>query len=121
MAGTFDLELVGGDLNLSDGDFTLVEDSIQVSQAIEIRLNALKGEWFLNRDFGVAYFDDILGQKMVDKAAFDAVVKAAILEVDGVNIVLAYESSFDRANRVFSVSFTADTIYGPVPYTGVLP
>lgn len=121
MAGTFDLELASGDLKVTSGDFSLIDGAYQVAQAVEIRLKALRGEWFLDQTFGVAYFDGILGKKMVNKSEIDSVVKAEILKVDGVNIILAFESSFDRAPRIYNVSFTADTIYGPVQYTGVLP
>ena len=110
-----------GDLTLTAGDFVFVEDKLQVAQAVEATLRTFRGEWFLNTNFGVPYFQSILGQRMVTKDEFDALIKAAIVGVEDVNRILAYDSSFDRRNRTYDVSFTADTVFGPINYEGVLP
>lgn len=110
-----------GDLTLTAGDFVFVTEALQVAQAVETTLRAFRGEWFLNTNFGVPYFQSILGARMVTKEEFDAIIKAAIVGVEDVNRILAYESSFDRGNRVYDVSFTADTTFGPIDYEGVLP
>jgi hypothetical protein len=125
-----DLELENADLRIVNGDLVLVEGAEQVAQALEIRLNSLKGEWFLDRTYGVPYFDEVLGKPSVkassgdtsdDVASLDAVIRQEILGVAGVNKILSYRSSIDRANRVYSVTFAADTIYGPIQYEGELP
>ncbi len=109
-----------GDLTLTSGDFVFVEESYRVAQAIETTLRTLRGEWFLNTGFGVPYFQSILGQKMVTKDTFDSIVRSAVVGVPDVNRILEYESSFDRANRVYSVTLKADTIFGPVDFEGSL-
>ncbi|MBQ7445903.1 MAG: hypothetical protein IJS71_08245 [Clostridia bacterium] len=49
-----------GDLDLSTGDAQIIDD---IAQAILVRLRWHKGEWPINTDYGVPYFDNILGQK----------------------------------------------------------
>lgn len=109
-----------GDLTLTAGDFVFVDEGYLVAQAIETTLRALQGEWFLNTDFGVPYFQSVLGKKMISKSDFDSIIKAAIVGVQDVNRILEYGSSFDHAGRTFSVSFKADTTFGPITWEGTL-
>lgn len=120
MAGPVDLKITDNDLVVTAGDLVTTDDADRVAQAVHMRLQAFKGEWFIDRTFGIAYFEDILGQKMIT-TEYDAVVKAGILEVDGVNRIVSFDSSFDRSNRIYEVEFVADTIYGPITYEGVVP
>ncbi len=110
-----------GDLKIVSGDFVLVDDAERVAQSVEIRMRAFRGEWFLDRTFGLPWFQSVLGGKMISSAEYDAVVKATILEVEEVNRITSFSSEFDRANRKYSVEFVADTIYGPIEYEGVVP
>lgn len=110
-----------GDLTLTAGDYVFVSDALLVAQAVDTTLRALQGEWFLNTVFGVPYFQNILGKKMLTRDEFDAVIKASIVGVADVNRLLAYESSFTRASRQYNVAFTADTTFGPIDYEGLLP
>jgi hypothetical protein len=121
MAGPVDLELVDGDLAIAAGEASLIDGAEQVAQALDTHLHLFRGEWFLDRSFGVPWFESILGQRMIDISTFDAILKSEILGVEGVNRIVAYESEFLRATRTYSVSFSADTIYGPISYEGVVP
>jgi hypothetical protein len=126
MADTADLELdIGGtydgDLKLTAGDFSLVNETYRVRQALQIALQLFRGEWFLNINAGVPYYDNILGQKVQDIGDLDSVIKAAIRAVADVNRIIAWESSFNDATRVYTVAFTVDTTFGPIEYGGVLP
>lgn len=110
-----------GDLTLALGDFVFVEGSYRVAQAIETTLRTLRGEWFLNLDFGVPYFQNVLGKKMIEQSDFDSIIKAAIVDIEDVNRILEYESSFDHPGREYSVSFKADTTFGPITWEGTVP
>lgn len=111
-----------GDILIADADVVVIQEAQQVALAVRIAINTFRGEWFLNTDAGVPYFQNILGRKVVATTAeFDSVIRAAILAVEGVNRVVSFESSFDHRNRVYEVSFTVDTEYGPIDYQGVLP
>lgn len=110
------------DLKLTAGDFTFVDEALRVAQAVQVALRTFRGEWFLNVNTGVPYFQSILGKKVLTTTAeFDSVIKAAVLDVADVNRILAYSSSYNQTTRVYSVAFTADTTFGPIDYSGVLP
>jgi hypothetical protein len=111
-----------GDLLVANADVVIVEDANQVALAVQVAINTFRGEWFLNTEAGVPYYQNVLGKKVVATTAeFDSVIRAAVLGVEGVNRIVAYESSFDDRSRQYTVAFTADTIYGPIDYEGVLP
>jgi hypothetical protein len=103
-ASTHDLSIVGGDLQL-------VDESLRVAQQIEVTLLFFLGEWFLNTDFGVPYFD-VVYIKAPNWAAINAVLRARIIDVPGVTRVTRLDLLFDQARRALSVTFEAETIYG---------
>lgn len=56
-----DIKLDGNDdLDLSTGDLQLLTGVDEVRQRVELKLRFFKGEWFLDRSFGVPWFQDIL-------------------------------------------------------------
>lgn len=121
-----DLELAqsgvnDGDLKITDADFTLVSEIDRVRQALQIALRTFRGEWFLNVNAGVPWYNNVLGQKGNQRGDRDAVVKAAVRAVEDVNRIIAWESSFDEATRKYEISFKVDTTFGPIEYGGVLP
>ena len=73
------------------------------------------GEWFLNTEIGVPWFDKVF-VKNPDLSAIDIILKTTILGTSEVEELLAYKSSLDRTRRVFSVAFTALSIYGEVVF-----
>ncbi len=121
MAGIRDLSLDStGDLEMVDADVVLIDEEDLVRQRIEMTLRMFRGEWFLNIEAGVPYYESVLGVRR-DLAEVDAVLKAAILGVSGVNRILGYSSELNHATRVLDVRCTVDTIYGPVALDEVLP
>jgi hypothetical protein len=122
MAGKdWEINTTTGDLTVSGGDYVFVEEALRVAQAVETTLRSFQGEWFLNTAFGVPYFQNVLGKRMVDKSVFDSIVKAAVIGVEDVNTINAYSSEFIRQSRTYEVNLTADTTFGPITVKGVLP
>ena len=99
------------DLEVENRDIALVADGEEIDQNIRIRLQFYKGEWFLDIEAGVPYFESIL-IKNPDLIEVDRIFKVAILEAPEVDRITKYSSSFDQARRVFSVSFRAVSVYG---------
>ncbi|CAB3660924.1 hypothetical protein LMG26696_03367 [Achromobacter pulmonis] len=93
------------------GRTSLVDGAERVAQQIKVTLLAFLGEWFLDTSFGVPYFDQVL-VKNPDRAAIEAVFRARILDVPGVSRVRRLSLAIDRARRVLSVEFEADSAYG---------
>lgn len=91
-----------GDLHLDDkGNLVLVFGGEAVAQHVRQRLMTYEGEWFLDRAVGVPWLRDILGEQY-DPALAEAVIKAEILDSDGVVDINSFSVRFDRSSRGLS-------------------
>lgn len=93
------------------GDLLLVDGAARVAQQVKVTLLTFLGEWFLDTDFGVPYIESIL-VKNPKMAAINAILRARIIDVPGVNRILTLTPTFDRPARALRVSFEIDTTYG---------
>lgn len=92
---------IDGDTNdlFLDGDnLAMVEDAQAVGQHARQRLLTFEGEWFLDIEAGVSWLSDILG-KGYNPALAEAVVKAELLNTDGVTSIETFSVSFNRNRR----------------------
>lgn len=95
-----DLQLIGGrDLIITNG----ISES--VVQRLGIKLQFFKGEWFLNKLFGIPY-NQVVFQKGVNQTRVDKVFREQILNTEGVVEITSFESSFDSVRRIYSVIFS---------------
>jgi hypothetical protein len=113
--------VIGTDLAWSTG-------LVAVAQSCRIALQMFAGEWFLDLDAGIPYFQEILG------ARAGLAIRAAQLEfgsalraVDGVVEILQLDISFDGPSRTLTIVWavrcafgdtTPDTILLPLPTSG---
>ena len=98
------LDLSSGDAVFVKGTTSVVREAgANVAQRLYIMLRTFMGEWYLNIEHGVPYFQSILGQKNT-KQAIDLIFQQKILEEEGVQEVLEFTSSLSVA-RVYSMSF----------------
>lgn len=81
-----------------------------VAQAVKTRLGLFTGEWFLDTTDGTPWRTDVLGK--YTQGAYDAVIKARIIDTEGVQSIDAYSSTLDRSSRALSVQASISTIYG---------
>ena len=81
-----------------------------VRLAVLTRLMMGEGEWFLDTDDGTAWRTRVLGKHTQDTR--DAVIRARILQTEGVISLVAYNSVVDPATRSFTVACIIDTVYG---------
>ena len=89
------------------------EDDIVLSRGVEairqgasLRLQQLKGQWFLNLDVGIAWFQDHLGQKL-NELKLRADVREQILDTPGIIDILELEVDANAADRVVSITWLA--------------
>ncbi|WP_018445508.1 hypothetical protein [Rhizobium gallicum] len=82
----------------ADGNLSTVSDAEAVGQHVRQRLSTFTSEWFLDTTAGVPWLDQILG-KAYDPALAESVVKAEILNTDGVTEITSFSVSFDKATR----------------------
>lgn len=104
---------VNGDLSVSNGALQMVSDEAAIVQAIRIRMQFFKGEWFLDLDAGIPFFQSVL-VKNPDNATLDYVFRKALLETPGVLSVLSLSARVDRSIRRLFVSYRVDTSLGEI-------
>lgn len=81
-----------------DGNLAIVKDAKAIGEHIGQRLKTFEGEWFLDKDAGVTWLTDVLGGTY-DPVIAETLVKAEILETDGVTSIESFSVRFDRSNR----------------------
>lgn len=84
------------------GNLATVTDAEAVGQHARQRLGTFSREWFLDTTCGVPWLSQILG-KGYDPALAEAVVKAEILDTDGVTEITSFSVSFDKTSRGVTV------------------
>ena len=96
----------------ANNNLAIVRGAAAVAQHVRQRLMTFKGEWFLDTIAGVPWLDQLLG-KQYDPALAEAVVKAEILNTDGVVEITSFSVGFDRNVRRLAISeITVLTTYG---------
>jgi hypothetical protein len=83
----------------------------RVAQAIGIRLRTWLGEWFLDATHGVPYVDEVLGKGRRPEMV-EAVLRAQILGVAGVQSIQAFSLSLNAQARTARVDFVAVSAEG---------
>lgn len=102
-----------GDLTFKNGpltpDFTTQSRTEVVAQRLLIRLRTFRNEWIFDTEYGVPYFQSILGRK-TSKSAVDLIFQREILAENGVKEITFFESTF--ANRQYSLTFRVKVTTG---------
>lgn len=87
------------DLFLEDnGELAIVHDAEAVGQHVRQRLMTFEGEWFLDNTAGVVWLSKIMGRGY-DPALAESVVKAEILDTEGVTSIESFSVSFNKTQR----------------------
>jgi hypothetical protein len=94
------------DIDISSGGFQLTNDvsGETLAQKIGIALKLFKGEWFVNKNDGVPYHQQILQYKG-DKALTDAILRSYILNINGVASIPRFKSVINKATRQYELTF----------------
>ena len=100
-----------GDLVIENGDYVIVDGLAAIGQHVAMTLRSFKGEWFLDQNFGLPYFQEIL-EKGTPATRLNAIFKEAILGVDGIASGDSLELDYDGATRTLTVTFQATTEAG---------
>lgn len=79
-----------------------------VAQRLSIRLKSNLGAWFLNRGYGVDWFNQIFGKNR-SKLTIDAILRLAITQEPTVLRIVSYESSIDKT-RKYSAKFLVQAV-----------
>lgn len=99
-------------LNLDTHDIVFVNGECPVTQdlrdivvqRLKITLYTFLGEWFLNTDVGIPYYEQIFG-KVRSKATIDIIFQNIIQNDPDVIEILSFESTLDNTVRGYSMTF----------------
>lgn len=110
-----------GDLLRINGALVMTSDvdargTNNVLQDILCRLRTFEGEWFLNINLGMPYFQRML-VKNPDLALISAAYKDTILGTPGVKSLDKFTLDVDRLTRRLFISFACTTVSGKVSYS----
>jgi hypothetical protein len=100
-----------GDLAQPGGDLASAAGAPAIAQALRMRLALFAGEWFLDLDAGVPYFEQVL-VKNPNMTAIRAVFRREILATPGVLGLLYLTLNYAAADRSLRLDFAVSTALG---------
>lgn len=109
-----------GDIDITEGKFTLTTGLDAIKQHLKQRLKLFYGEWFLDITKGIPYFQHILN-KNPNPIVVDAVLKRTIIETPGILELLEFDLNIDSENRELQIDFKARAEDGNVNFSEVVP
>ena len=101
------------DIAIENNDIVLITAVDEVRQRLLVNLRTFKGEWFLDLEMGIPYYQDIL-KKNIDINVIETILKDAILASPGVLELLDFSLELDNSNRHLDVNFTARASEGEI-------
>lgn len=105
----FLLDPITNHLDLSGASLKLVTDpNAEIRQKIAVRLRFFRGEWFLDQNIGMPYFQNIL-VKNPNLPMIQSLYREAIVTVPGVSDVKNFTYTFDGKIRRLSLDFQVIT------------
>lgn len=100
-------------LVIVNGEFAVISAGGEVAQNVAERLRSYFNDWFLDRDQGVPYFQEIF-VKPFDITNSESILKQTILQTPGVQALELFSSSFDGTTRGWTVTAQFTTIFNTV-------
>lgn len=100
----------GGDWTFGRGRAGYAVTSESVAQRVRTRLQSFRGDWFLNLDHGLPWFEHMA--KPANLGLLEADLKRCILETPGVATLTSFSLDLVRDTRKLTVAATITDIYG---------
>lgn len=94
---------LGGDLNILNGQIHFWDGMDARRQKLGMILRFFKGEWWLNRDEGIPYFESVIGKQRL--AVVRNVFRKALLTCPGAVAIPVLQLNLDGATRELAVTF----------------
>ena len=93
------------DITFANGDIEFIFGIAAVAQRVKDRIQTFRQEWFLDQDFGVNFFRDIL-KKNPSLFLVQSILKSqAELALNGEAVIKEFELTLEQATRILEVSF----------------
>jgi hypothetical protein len=99
------------DIEVVDGALPLVEGIDEIAQQTKQQLSASVGDWFLDIEQGLPYFQLIL-KKTTTLSAIEGIYLTAIAKIPGIVNVNSFTLDFEPTTRALNIIFSAQTREG---------
>lgn len=119
----FRLDESTNDIKITDGDIEVITDEKEfLAQRLLIKLRTFLGEWFLNQNFGIPYFESVLGHN-VDLGDIQSIFINAINSTPGTKDLLQLDLDFDVNTRKLLISGEVESEFpgDAVSFSGQVP
>ncbi len=103
------LDRTDHDIIITNGDLQLVDGGNWVQQSIKQNLQAILGEWFLDRAVGLPWFDEIL-QKGTSRSRVQQLLIREIIKTNGVEKLNSLTLDLDPSTRRAVVTFEVQAL-----------
>ena len=108
------------ELVFDDGQLLTVSELEAVQQGLRQKLNHIKGEYFLDKFYGLDFFN-VVTNKKVSKDSVDAHIKKQILDYPGVISITGYTSALNKATRHLEINIKEiKCVSGSFIFSGVI-
>jgi len=107
----FLLDPTSWDVTVSNNDIVFVTGADAVAQRCKYKLQLFKNEWFLDKDAGTPWLEEILGQKLPIELA-RSIFYNLLIQVEGVASIDQLEVSIDGSTRAGTVTYALSTVFG---------
>lgn len=102
-------------------DLAFTRGAGAIAQSCRIALQMFAGEWFLDLDAGIPYWDSILAQKPgVAVQAARIAFRSELAAVDGVVDITELDVTFDGPTRTMTITWQVLTQFGETPADSIL-
>ena len=113
-----------GDLVFTDSRLQMVDGTEELGQRVRLALLTHRGEWFADETYGVPWRPDVL-RKAPDLGLIEAVLRAKVLDVPGVQTVKSLTVDLDYEARALAVDWevivgSSEAVTGTALITGEL-
>ncbi len=102
------------DLDLNGGDLNLIAGAEKIRQQVEILLQTFLGEWFLNVEHGIPYYEKVL-IKQANRAEIEAIIRDKIRSIEGVRRIQTFSIMVNHPTRRLRADLEMTTDEGLVP------
>ncbi len=102
-----------GDLSLVAGSLVVIDDrATETGQRIASRIKTVRGEWFLDTNFGLDYRNAIWNKQTSVQARDAHIQKQALLSSGRGSKIKVYNTELDTVNRTLAVEMDVQDLDG---------
>lgn len=99
-----------GDWTFGRGQANYLDKSEAIAQCVKTKLRALKGNWIINQNDGIAWFNYL--DKNPDTRQLEIDIKAELQKIEGITEVNEFDILLDSETRRFLIQISYTDIYG---------